>query len=1696
MKTFFLQLTLVILATCTISLLFSQSCLSPTIVGTRTTCSGKDLNLSATGCTATVLWYTKNPATNPNIKPFDMGANIVVSKAGTSSTIYARCENSTCKSDAASFAINVLAKSTKSNALFSYGANTVCQASGILSPIKKNANTLLGRFICGDSTNISIDVDGNINTLKSKAGVYYISNVVEINECLTLRHLERIRIKACTPTEVCPTAQFKLISKVYDLSDSTSYRPIMDSTARAGEWSITAKMPLNLDGSFTPSQLAVGKYLLTNTLAASKTCKKQSYSDTIQIVESRTKGPGITAEIAATSSPSSYLPSVTPPSPNAASLGKYGDMPVNFYTGQPSTSIPLYTINSGDIVVPISLSYHHGGIRVEEEASNVGLGWALNTGGVITRTIRNLDDLRSKGIPFKPLASNPETDPYVKANITDSGWGFPGIDTEPDIFYYNIGGESGKFILETSTGFPLKGITLNKSDVSITCSLVSGATTPPAYGTLPKYRWVIKLSNGIIYTFEEQEVAVTVYGPGGSPQGYENSDYSTMPALGYNSMRNGQLITSWYLSKINSPNTQDEVIFNYDQTSAYYSTSRLAANEVYFNSGVEPQADGNCMSPYTLIPKAGGFNYSATITRNAYLKSIVFDKGASSVNFSLSDREDIQQYVFGANSPTAIYLGNIDDRSYPNLPKKPQKVDAISVLSGSTEVKVWQLTYSYFNSNVVDMVQNPTATQINKKFNNLRLRLDGLREKENSGANTLPGYKFSYSGDVVNSSGQVTSPVVLPSKTSWAKDYWGYYNGKVANNSTINTHIIPKLVYPKMYGSKDLFTLEYKFVLMGFGNTLDIGIDREVDPNYATYGTLQAVIYPTGGNTQFEYESHKAWGGAGDVERITLSSYGNNQSSILTVPPYTGDVQYMADIKYTLSCSTPPNSGGTVCGPSGVNDTNSNTWYAKITSTANPNFRLRTYLDWVYRTCTYCNRVIEEQGIPMPTGNYQVFTNAPSSAFLPIPSVTLTLNKYYPTDYKEVAVGGLRIAKITDKDNANIAKTKVFVYTKESGSTSGKQMRPAIKFITGYKEQLRIQEEASVFMNNGMWTPNCVNKYWAVEMNAYSLSPLGNSASGSAIGYDRVVVQEQGMNNGKTVYEYINQADEVPSSVLFPDIPTTQYLGNGMLTKEIYYNAAGNKVKEVLYEPTLKPNTTTFYTGMKCLMGGNLNTSGLQLAKVYYKVKAEFWYNASTTEKTYFENNSTTVINRSYYTASNHYQITKRENIDAKANTLATIYSYPKDMVALNKDPNGIYAGMVSNNIVSPVIEETTTNASVQTSYKITSYKKWNNVFYAPETIKTQIATTDPLRTEVTFNSYSTSGKPLSYTDKGGLTTTMTWWNDSDITKYNFLKTKTVNALTTSYDYWPLIGLKSIVDPSGKTTSFVYDSFGRLTASKDLDNNYLSATSYHYTASSTYVPNCTVAAPIISIGSNTTCSSTLSASNCSGTVLWSNGMTGSNISLPSQVTQNITALCSSNGCNSTASNEVVFPVLPTGWKTQDVGRPVTGGCTQYNNPTLTLNGSGLVWGNTDTFHWVYKNYSGDITLITKISSMPAIDGRRSGIMIRTSNAPDAPFFEIILDGNGNVGKLKRRDIAGSVEFVGYAPSPVGQTWLKLEKIGNQLKVYYKNDTQTSWNDFGWDNPTENNNIGSNFLIGLTVRDNNGATNVTSFTNTTINGLAF
>jgi hypothetical protein len=79
---------------------------------------------------------------------------------------------------------------------------------------------------------------------------------------------------------------------------------------------------------------------------------------------------------------------IFPPSPAVASLMKYNDIPVSYYTGIPDISIPIFNAKGRILEAPITLSYHAGGNRVEEIPKWVGLGWNMIAGGVIARTVK------------------------------------------------------------------------------------------------------------------------------------------------------------------------------------------------------------------------------------------------------------------------------------------------------------------------------------------------------------------------------------------------------------------------------------------------------------------------------------------------------------------------------------------------------------------------------------------------------------------------------------------------------------------------------------------------------------------------------------------------------------------------------------------------------------------------------------------------------------------------------------------------------------------------------------------------------------------------------------------------------------------------------------------------------------------------------------------------------------------------------------------------------------------------------------------------------------------------------------------------------------------------------------------------------------------------------------------------------------
>src|SRR5215217_780282 len=155
----------------------------------------------------------------------------------------------------------------------------------------------------------------------------------------------------------------------------------------------------------------------------------------------------IYAESASAQAPDN-VPQVKPVPPDAAAMFKVFERPLGTYTGTIPISFPLTGLSSGGLSANVSLNYNStGGVKMEEMASSVGLGFSLSDGaGRITQVVRKYPDDRGNGFlqsGIKPSGFHCYDMYHVYRNYLPSD-----IDLEPDIYMYNFNGRSGRFFFK------------------------------------------------------------------------------------------------------------------------------------------------------------------------------------------------------------------------------------------------------------------------------------------------------------------------------------------------------------------------------------------------------------------------------------------------------------------------------------------------------------------------------------------------------------------------------------------------------------------------------------------------------------------------------------------------------------------------------------------------------------------------------------------------------------------------------------------------------------------------------------------------------------------------------------------------------------------------------------------------------------------------------------------------------------------------------------------------------------------------------------------------------------------------------------------------------------------------------------------------------------------------------------------------
>jgi hypothetical protein len=358
-----------------------------------------------------------------------------------------------------------------------------------------------------------------------------------------------------------------------------------------------------------------------------------------------------------------------PPSPNASSLLEYASIPVNLYSGIPEISVPLYVLKGRKLNVPISLSYHASGIKVQDISSSVGLGWSLNAGGVITRIVRGVpDEEATNGYlarDFNSTISNSSIFGSISNGI---------IDSEPDIFFFNFNGKTGRFVLDQNKNpvqMPEQNFQIVVPDFS------SGDPT-----------WEITDLDGIRYVFGKTS----------------NAREQTSSTLNY-PVNLKTYTSSWYLSEIVLPFKNETITFSYELGGNVYFENYRQYAESYVDGVI------NCSPPF-------GWGYishdvydiitQVTINSPKYISSINSLLGSAHFAY-INDRQDLpgalrlQELLIKNYTSQEIKRYNFDNNSYfttdnCSLPEcKRLKISKVAETTNGTNLPVKSFDYNTVN---------------------------------------------------------------------------------------------------------------------------------------------------------------------------------------------------------------------------------------------------------------------------------------------------------------------------------------------------------------------------------------------------------------------------------------------------------------------------------------------------------------------------------------------------------------------------------------------------------------------------------------------------------------------------------------------------------------------------------------------------------------------------------------------------------------------------------------------------------------------------------------------------------------------------------------------------------------------------------------------------------------------------------------
>lgn len=1142
----------------------------------------------------------------------------------------------------------------------------------------------------------------------------------------------------------------------------------------------------------------------------------------------------------------SSVPVVIPPAPTAAALERYGQIPVSTYTGVPNISVPLYEIKVRDLAIPLSLSYHAAGFRVNEEASWVGLGWSLQAGGVLTHTTRGLDDLRYFipqnghppygmpdcvpanggdnfiGDPYSGAATlvnaagGAYTGPDIKTYVKDASGqdvGLPyardgvyenrQIDWEPDEYRFTMGNASGAFAFDQQGNIHL--LEQQKVRVSYTYETPTGNVA-----------WTIRTPDGFQYRFEASE----------QTSSFGNST-----------------ISAWYLTRILSP-LGEQASFIYERGPGIYNQPGFTQTEI------KQQSVQHAATPLTTTYSAGG-------TVPQYLKRIEFKTGYVTFERDACNRKDLQ----GGQRLRRVAIYTLDNQM----------------------LKQYELQSSYFetpNNLLTGYLTSESggsaAIDSFKVYEGKRLRLDAVREGGQQ-ALTKPLTTFTYSA------------TPLPVKSSYSVDYWGYYNGRA------NTSLIPTYAGPD---------LSNKYVVyQGADRTPSAGpmqADILQAITYPTGGKTTFTFEPHEyGNSTVEDDQSVKTGLSFRLQSDNVnanSSYATNATIRVTAStPITLD--------YTLGVET----GGNLDDKKARTTLQliDSTTQKPFTS-GSPDLNNYVYAQWGFfsTTSTPSNpysipnwaQVTGHIVILVPAGTYKFTAYTPNCNSSDIGACHATVyvqGTYSVTQHvqntttNKLLAGGLRVKQIEEFDNLDPARNQVqvFNYGSETTSSTGQVVAAGDGILLSRPVFSKI---VTYYFGN--------DKYYQHQLTSFSQTALSVGAKGSSVGYSQVsVLQGAQGEGGKTVYAYYCQPDRAARySDRQPNVPTRADELNGSLLSQATYKKQNSAFKLVsqLANKYESVQDSRYHYDLPAVFKGeyftNADGTGTNIQRLYFYSLPVNWVRLVSAAKTQYgdqdETKFFTTNTRYTYDTLNvgHMQVSQTRTRRSDGSTLVTTSTYPADYTAVT---SGALFTMRSDTVYqhAAVVETSkcvygpteTLAAAKIVAGSYTEYTRPNGKsrFLPAVSSKLELATplTYPSSAAPSLPpngryvreqriAYETTAANVQQEQKEhGLPVLFIWGyaNTLPVAKidnatlaqvqaalgvdvntltteqqlrdaFSHLRQQLPKAHVTSFTHQPLIGMTSQTNPDGRTFFYEYDGLQRLVRTRDEQGRILSQQQYHY----------------------------------------------------------------------------------------------------------------------------------------------------------------------------------------------------------------------------------------------------------------------------